>query len=314
MSGTVVVLGAAGAIGSHVVDALVGQGRAVRAVTRAPVPARPGVEPAVADLLDTAALRRAVGGAAVVVHAAQPAYTRWPQEFPGLTTAIADAAAHAGARLVFADNLYSYGPVDRPLTEDVPDAATDRKGRVRAAMSQDLIRRHRAGELDVVIGRVSDYYGPRGLLSAAGTTLFEPAIAGRTVQMLGSAEQPHSWSYLPDVGAALVLLADAPQASGRAWHLPVAPPLTQRELAAAVAVAAGRPSKISVLPGPLHAALAVFHPMLRELRGTRYQFTAPFVVDSTRFTTEISAFDPTPHATAVAATVQWFRSRTEVAA
>ena len=314
MSGTVVVLGAAGAIGSHVVDALVERGRAVRAVTRVPVADRPGVESAVADLLDAAALRRAVGGAAVVVHAAQPAYLRWSQEFPNLTTAVADAATRAGARLVYVDNLYSYGPVDRPLAEDLHGAATDRKGRVRAAMSQDLLRRHGAAELDVVIGRVSDYYGPRGLLSAAGRTLFEPAIAGKTVHMLGSADQPHSWSYLPDVGAALVLLADAPQASGRVWHLPAAPPLTQRELAAAVATAAGRPSKISVLPGPLHAAVAVFHPLLRELRGTRYQFTAPFVVDSTRFTTEISPFDLTPHATAVAATVRWFRSRTDVAA
>jgi len=302
-AGPVAVLGAGGAIGSHVVDALVAQGRAVRAVTRTPRPERAGVESVVADLRDPVALRAAVAGAPVVVHAAQPAYTRWAQEFPALTSAIADATT--GARLVLADNLYAYGPVHGPLTEELPEAATGVKGRVRSRMAQDLLRR----DQDVVIARVSDYYGPRGLASTAGSTLFEPAIAGATVRLIGSADQPHTWHHLPDVGRALVLLADAPQASGRVWHLPAAEPLTQRQLVAAVAAAAGVPARISVLPGPLHAALALVHPMLRELRETRYQFAAPFVVDSSRFTREIATFAPTPHEEAVAATVAWFRAQ-----
>lgn len=160
MSAPVVVLGAGGAVGSHVVDTLLAQARPVRAVTRRRQPDRAGVENAVADLRDPGALGAAVAGAAVVIHAAQPPYTRWRREFPPLTDAIADAATAEGARLVFADNLYSYGPVTRPLTEDLPDAATDRKGRVRALMAQRLLRRHLDGELDVVIGRISDYYGP----------------------------------------------------------------------------------------------------------------------------------------------------------
>ncbi len=310
MSAPVVVLGAGGAIGSHVVDELVGQGRRVRAVTRTPQPDRTGVEAAAADLRDPAQLRAAVAGAAVVVHAAQPAYTRWPQEFPSLTAAVADATAAAGARLVFADNLYGYGPVDRPLTEDLPERATDRKGRVRIAMTRDLLRRHALGELDVVIGRASDYYGPRGTASTAGTTLFGAAVGGSAVKLVGSADQPHTWSFLPDVGRALVLLADAPQASGQVWHLPVAEPLTARWLADLASHAAGHgAARISVLPGSLHRVLALGQPMLRELWDTRYQLTAPFVVDDRRFRAEIAAFTPTPHADAVAATVDWFREQ-----
>jgi nucleoside-diphosphate-sugar epimerase len=305
---TTVVLGAAGAIGSHVVDALVARGRPVRAVTRAAAPARADVESATADLRDPVQLRAALAGATAVVHAAQPAYTRWAVEFPALTSAIADAAAAAGARLVLADNLYSYGPVDGALTEDLPDAATDTKGLVRARMARELLARHDRGELEVVIGRASDYYGPRGVNSVAGATLFGSATCGRAVRMIGSADQPHTWHHLPDVGHALALLAGTPEASGQVWHLPAAPPLTQRELATAVARAAGREPRISVLPGPLHRVLALGHPMLRELWGTRYQFTAPFVVDDSRFRTRIADLEPTPHVDAVAATVAWFRA------
>jgi nucleoside-diphosphate-sugar epimerase len=306
---TTIVLGASGAIGSHVVDALVTQGRKVRAVTRTPVADRPGVEQATADLRDPAQLRAALDGATAVVHAAQPAYTRWAQEFPSLTSAIADAAGAAGARLVLADNLYSYGPVDGPLTEDLPPAATDTKGRVRAAMARDLLDRHDRGELEVVIGRASDYYGPRGVNSTAGATLFGPALTGKPIRMIGSADQPHTWHHLPDVGRALARLIEDPEASGRVWHLPAAPPLTQRELATAVAHAAGREPKISVLPGFLHRTLALGHPMLRELWGTRYQFTAPFVVDDSRFRTRFPDLMPTPHTEAIAATVAWFRTQ-----
>lgn len=314
----IAVLGANGAIGSHVVDTLLAEGRHVRAVTRNPAPDRagvenapyrPGVENVTAELLDPARLRAALGGATAVVHAAQPAYTRWAQEFPALTAAVADATAAVGARLVMADNLYSYGPVDGPLTEDLPAAATDTKGRVRAAMARDLLDRHDRGELDVVIGRAGDYHGPRGVNSVAGATLFEPAIAGGKVALTGSPDVPHTWAFLPDVARALVALADTSEASGRIFHLPVAPPLTQRELVAAIGLAAGTQPKISVLTRPLHRVLALGHPMLHELYGTRYQFAAPFVVDDSRFRTQIGGVEPTPHAEALAATVAWFRSR-----
>lgn len=308
---TAVVLGAAGGIGSHVVEALLERGHSVRAVTRRPVSLPEGAEPVIADLRDVEALRRAVAGASLVVHAAQPAYTRWPQEFPALTTGIADAAE--GKRLVLADNLYCYGPVAGPLTEDLPDAATDAKGRVRAAMAAELLRRHGEGRLQVVIGRASDYFGPRAVTSVAGARVVEPAISGATVRVVGAPDQPHSWSYLPDVGRALALLADAP--AGRIYHLPVGPPVTQQGLADAFARAAGRPSaRVSALPVPLHRGLALVHPMLREMLGTRYQFTAPFVVDDGRFLAEVGPFTPTPLDDAAAATVAWFRTQQGAAA
>ncbi|MFF5235229.1 NAD-dependent epimerase/dehydratase family protein [Dactylosporangium sp. NPDC000521] len=302
---TAVVLGAAGGIGSHLVEALTAAGRDVRAVSRAPLPGGG----AVADLRDPAQVRAAVAGATVVFHAAQPAYTRWPQEFPALTETIADATAAAGARLVLVDNLYMYGPATAPMTESLPYAATDPKGRTRAVMATALLDRHRAGTLDVVIGRACDYYGPRGVGSVAGETLFGPALTGAPARLLGALDQPHTWSYLPDVAAALIRLADAPQAGGRAWHLPAAEPLTQRELVTLVYRAAGHQPRMSVLPGPLHRLTGAFHPMLRELYSTRWQFTGPFTVDWGAYAREIGPFTPTPHSSAIRATLRWYANR-----
>ena len=90
--------------------------------------------------------RRACEGAAVVYHCAQPGYTKWPELFPPLTRAVLDGAAAAGAKLVFADNLYVYGPPDGPMTEETPQRAQGKKGRTRIEMADAVLRRARRRE------------------------------------------------------------------------------------------------------------------------------------------------------------------------
>jgi nucleoside-diphosphate-sugar epimerase len=192
-----VVLGASGGAGSALVRELAGRGQRVRAVSRKPAPDLPeGVEPLAADAADPAQTRTACQGATVVYHCAQPPYQRWAAEFPPLTQSIADAAASAGARLVYADNLYAYGPVQGPLTEDLPARATTRKGRVRTRMAQRLLAAHRSGTLQVAIARSSDYYGPGGANSFVGDILFGAAAKGKRARWLGRLDVPHSREQL----------------------------------------------------------------------------------------------------------------------
>jgi nucleoside-diphosphate-sugar epimerase len=127
---THVVLGAAGGTGSAVVRELAARGRRVRAVTRGGTSDAPeGVEELAADIGTAEGAGRACEGAAVVYHCAQPNYRKWPELFPPMTRAVIDGAAAAGAKLVFADNLYVYGPPDGPMTEETPQRAQGKKGR-----------------------------------------------------------------------------------------------------------------------------------------------------------------------------------------
>jgi hypothetical protein len=91
-----------------------------------------GVEQVAADVGAAGGARQACEDAAVVYHCAQPDYRKWPELFPPMTEAVIDAAAEAGAKLVFADNLYAYGPPDGPMTEETPQRAEGRKGRARS--------------------------------------------------------------------------------------------------------------------------------------------------------------------------------------
>ena len=302
-----VVIGASGATGGPLVRELARRGRRVRAVNRAgdaDVPA--GVERLAADVATPGGAKAAAAGAAVVYHCAQPPYTDWPAAFPPLTDAIADGAAAAGAKLVFADNLYLYGPHAGPLTEDLPAAATGPKGRTRARMAERLLAAHRDGRLRVAIGRASNYYGPGGLASVTGERLFKAAVAGRPVRWIGRLDQPHTLSYLEDVAAALATLGERDQADGQAWHLPAAESLTGRQFLELVVAASGGRSRIATNSAAMTRLAGLFSPMIREVGEVLYEFQSPYVVDWSKFQRAFGPFTPTPHPEAVARTVAWF--------
>jgi nucleoside-diphosphate-sugar epimerase len=305
-----VVFGATGAVGSAVVAELVRRGEIVRAVSRRGR-ATEGAQGVAADAADSAQAAAAAAEAAIVYHCASPLYTKWPELFPALTRSILRAAESSGAKLVFADNLHAYGPVDGPLREDLPALARGRKGRTRVEMAGAVLGAQREHRARVVIGRASDYYGPHGTSSVAGETLFGRIVAGKRPSWTGRLDEPHTFHYLPDVARGLLILASRPEADGQVWHLPAARPLTARQFFDMVAKAAGRPTPIKArVAGPALLAVAgVFSPMLWELRETAYQFRAPFVVGSSKFEAAFGRLEPTPHPEAVANTVAWYRSR-----
>ena len=305
-----VVFGATGGIGHSVVAALVRRGDAVRAVSRRGH-APQGAVAVAADATDQDQAAVAAAGAAIVYHCASPPYTQWPTLLPPLTRSILRAAEMAGAKLVFADNLYAYGPVNGVLREDLPAAARGPKGRTRVAVAAELLGAHRQGRARVAIGRASDYYGPHGTASIAGETLFGRILDGKGPRWTGKLDQPHTFHYLPDIARGLLVLADRPEADGQVWHLPAAGPLTAQQFFDLAAQAAGMPTPVKAsITGPaLLAAAGLFSPMVRELRETAYQFRAPFVADSSKFEAAFGPFEPTPHPDAVRWTIGWYRSR-----
>jgi nucleoside-diphosphate-sugar epimerase len=183
VAGQRVVIGAGGGTGSAVVRELAGRDLRVRAVTRSGRGDVPdGVQQMAADIGTPEGARHACEGAAVVYHCAQPPYTKWAELFPPMTGAVLDGAAEAGAKLVFADNLYVYGVPHGPMSEETPQRAQGKKGRTRIQMADAVLGAHSKGRLRVTIGRSSDYYGPRGTTSTVGENIMKPALHGKRVR------------------------------------------------------------------------------------------------------------------------------------
>lgn len=299
-----------GPAGAATARLLAERGHTVRVVTRTGRAPEPGIEHVALDASDRERLTEAVRGAAAVYSCAAPPYHRWVAELPRLASSVCAAAEATGAVLVLLGNLYGYGPVDGPLTEELPLAATGPKGRVRAAVWEQARGMHEEGRLRAVEVRPSDFFGPGvtdgGHLAAR---VLPRLLNGKSVSTLGDPDAPHSWSYLPDVAGALVEVAGDERAWGRAWHVPTEPALSVREMVGKMAAQAGTaPVAVRGLPPALLGVASVFSPLMRELKEIRYQFDRPYTIDSGAYEAAFSV-RATPVDEQVKATVDWWRER-----
>jgi nucleoside-diphosphate-sugar epimerase len=303
------VVTGAGPVGWSVAEQLAGQGKRVRVLTRSGSgPDHPLVDRRSADVSNAALLGTAFAGATAVFHCIHgSAYTAdaWRQELPPAEEAVLSAAGKAGAVVVFPESLYSYSRPDALMTEGSPREAQGGKRGVRTL----LLKARAASPTDTVSVVAGDFFGPRVLASHAGERMVPAVLEGKRVLVVGSADQPHSFTYVPDLAAAMVRAAQTPSAWNRVWHAPTGPAITQRQLATAFTEAGGVPApKIGAVPGWLLRTMGLFSSGTRELAEMLYQFELPFVMDS-RASEAGLGLHPTPLPEAAAATVAWWRAQ-----
>lgn len=296
-----------GPLGLAVVETLAARGRVVRLATRSGRTNAPdGVQVVAADVSDASRAAEAALGARSIYHCAGADYGHWQELLPPMMAGVMHAAEVTGARVVYGDNLYAYGPVDGPLTEDLPCRATGKNGRLRATLANRLMDAHRAGVLRATIGRASDFYGPRVRVSTVGERVFGALLRGRPAEVLGNPDLPHTVTYVYDFAEALVTLGERDEALGKVWHVPSAETLTLRQFAGLVAAGAGQPAHVRVIPGWIIRGLGLFNPTLRAVAEQLYQSERPWVVDHSRFASTFGAH-PTPHVKAIGTTLDWYR-------
>ena len=205
--------GATGRVGSHLLPRLVTQGHDVRAVARGEVAAErvkaAGAEPVLADLLDPDGYRAALRGRDAVLHLAAVLRSTDDHEIRQAnletTRRLAGAALEAGvARFVFTSTNRVYpGGLGRPASEDdepAPPAAWGAYPASKAEAERVLLALHRDRGLGLRIVRLAFVYGEG-----------DPHLA----ESLRWAGQWPGHQRLQ-----LIHHADAAQAVGRALHAP----------------------------------------------------------------------------------------------
>lgn len=301
------IFGCNGPVGLELMDRLRASGQEVTGVCRSGRASAPSgarvVSGDVRDLDRAASLARGVE----VIHCVIGIdYRVWHEQWMPILDGLLHAAKTSGARLVFADNVYCYGPRTEPLREDMAMTHYGRKPALRARMAERLFAAHERGQVRTVMVRASDFFGPRTRNALLGERVFAAALRGKTAQLLGDPDLPHTYSYVPDFARALELVSGDEAAFGRAWHLPSPPTRSTRAVVEEIYQLAGHPPHARALPSALLTMLGWFLPLMRELKELEYQWTRPFEVDASDFAARYD-FDPTPWDAALRATLEWYR-------
>jgi nucleoside-diphosphate-sugar epimerase len=277
-----VVFGA-GQVGAGLARRLAAQGLRVRVVRRGAGEVGPGIEVVSGDARDPAFVLRATEGATVLYHCMNPATysgAAWEAELPALGEALIAAAVAHDARLVCLDNLYGTGVTEGVRTEQTPMAPVGRKSGVRAAWDARL---RAEPQLRFVVGRAGDFFGPgTGEHSLLSRSNLGRLLTGGRVMLVGDADAPHAFSYVPDVVAGLAALGTATDVEREVFHLPIVQ-RSPRALVDALAQALGVAPRTLVIGGRWMWWLGVVWPLARELRETLYQWDRPFLASDARF-------------------------------
>ena len=247
----VLVTGATGFVGSHLVEALRRRGDEVTALARsahkAAALAPLGVEVVSGDLDDRPALERAVRGRDAIYHVAGAVAARSEADFMATnrdgTQSLVAAAREAGApRLVFVSSMAAAGPTikGRPLRGDEAPRPVTAYGRSKLAGEEAVT----TSGLAWTIVRPPIVYGPRDQEILKVFRLARLGIA----PVLGDGSQELSAVYGPDLAEALIAAGTSAAAVGRTYYACHPEVFTGTQMARAVGRAMGRSPAVIRVP------------------------------------------------------------------
>jgi nucleoside-diphosphate-sugar epimerase len=301
------IFGAGGAVADQLVPILLNNKEKVRLVSRT---ARQiaGVVNVAADATNYQQTLNAIKDATVVYLLIGLPYDShiWGAQWPVIMTNVINACKETGAKLIFFDNVYMYGKVNGWMTEETPFNPCSKKGEIRAGIANQLLQEVKGGNLQGMIARCADFYGPIGFKTSVPNLLvIQNLLKGKKAQWLGDADQPHSITYVPDAAKALYLLANRPDAYNQTWHLPTASELiTGRQFVTQAAALMQKPDAVSVIPNWMLGLAGLFNRTMKELKEMNYQNEYPYLFSSGKFN-KAFGFAPTSYAEGIKATVQW---------
>jgi nucleoside-diphosphate-sugar epimerase len=307
----ITILGAGGAVGNELVKLLAAKNQPFRLVGRNPRMTPGATETLAADLTDTEQTIRAVAGSSVVHLCVGLKYDRrvWQEMWPRVMSNTIEACKRAGAKLIFFDNVYMYGKVSGPMTEETPFNPCSKKGEIRAKIATTLINEWKSGAVTGMIARSADFYGPGKLNGVPNLLVFEPFAQNKKASWLVNDSVPHSFTYTPDAAQSLVQLAQRATAWNQTWHVPTSPnPLTGKEFVALAAKECGVAPRYRVLNRPILRVAGWFDPLVAESYEMLYQSDSPYIFNSSKFAGEFG-FAATPYADGIRTTAASFKPK-----
>jgi len=176
-------------------------------------------------------------------------YDKWTDFYPATANALAYAVRETNSKLVFADNLYSYGNVSgNEMNEQMPHSAKTKKGKIRAGVINTLLYSGETFNNRVAFVKAADFIGPRIHKGIFGTDFLHSVYHGKKVRLFGNIDLPHTFTYINDFAAAMINVGAANDTFGQIWHVPNAPALSLDKWPHLVEVVTKQKIKKSVNP------------------------------------------------------------------
>ena len=271
----VLVTGAGGFIGGHLVERLVREGAKVRAMVRYNSRADHGtldwldrdvveqVEVVTGELRDLESVERAVEGTEIVLHlgaqiAIPYSYVN-PRDYLetnaiGTLNVCLAGQRHGVRRVVQTSTSEVYGTAQTiPITEAHPLEPQSPYAASKVAADKVLDTCHRSFELPGVVLRPFNTYGPRQSARAVIPTIISQALAGGPLK-LGALDPRRDLTFVEDTADGFIRAATAPNIDGRTMQLGTNHDVSVADIVAMVGEIVGRELEVQLDPARVRPA------------------------------------------------------------
>ncbi len=281
------ILGAGGGAGTEITRELSNFTKDIRVVSRNPKKVNESDQLMKADLTDPAQLDKAVEGSEIVyVTIAFPYNIKiWRKLWPKFMRNLIESCSKHKSKIVFVDNVYMYDPKYLSnMTEETPINPISEKGKVRAEVARMLMDAVEKNKVEAIIARAPDFYGPGVIGSMLYQSVYLNLVKDKSPQWLGKLDVIHNFIYSKDIGKAVAILGNTPDAYNQVWHLPTTDrKLTNRQWIELMMNAMNKQMKIQTMPNWMINLVGIFMPILKELQDVGYQFKNDYFFNSSKF-------------------------------
>ncbi|MCJ0743128.1 NAD-dependent epimerase/dehydratase family protein [Pedobacter montanisoli] len=251
-----------------------------------------------ANLLDSKQANEAVKGSAIAYFTlGLPMDSKmWEEQFPLIMQNVIAACKKHGAKLVFFDNTYMYPQDDAVLTEKSAFAPVGRKGEVRRKIINMLLQAMERGEVEAVICRAPEFYGPGKTQSITNTFIFDAIKANKKLKVPLSDRKLRSLIWTPDASRATALIGNTPDAYGQTWHLPIDENrLTYQQFIKLASEVYGKELDYTVVPRFVFKIGALFSKRAKELQELLPRYAHNNIFDVSKFKNHFPEFKITTY-------------------
>ncbi|MBA4853794.1 NAD-dependent epimerase/dehydratase family protein [Emticicia sp. BO119] len=307
-----------GQLGLAILEALLQQNseEAITLVNRkgelkATVTLPPNVQIKAADVTNKSDMADIASQSEVIFSCTDVPYQLWADFYPATASALAYALSKTEARLVFADNLYSYGDVKgKEIIETMPHKAKTKKGQIRTGVVNTLLNSGEQLSKRVAIVKAADFIGPRIYKGLFGTDFLDRLYQGKSIILSGNPKLPHTFTYIHDFAKAIARVGDAQDAFGQIWHTPNAPAMNLYQWIELFEIETHKKAKAIVLPKLAVWMAGFFNPLIKEYYELAYQFEHPYLVNHDKFVKRFGNH-ATQASIIVQKTVEWHVNKLE---
>ncbi len=262
-----------------------------------------------ADVTSKTDMEKIAQESEVIFSCTDVTYQLWAKFYPATASALVHALSKTNARLVYADNLYSYGNVvGKEMNESMPHTATTKKGLIRAGVINTLLNSGQAFNQRVAIVKAADFIGQRIYKGLFGTDFLDRLYKGKSIILSGNPKLAHTFTYIHDFAKAIVNVGTAQDTFGQIWHTPNAPAMNLYQWIELFEAETNKKAKVIVLPKFAVWLPGFFNPLIKEYYELAYQFEYPYLLNHDKFARRFGN-----HATSASAivkqTVKWYETK-----